>query len=259
MQYLKRIAKGLLRRCSSRYREREALARHRIPFPDCYKKSGVVFIHVPKAAGTSVSDALYGRNIGHWSLSNLWDMYPHSMRAYRTCAVVREPVSRFVSAFHYLKKGGMNSYDKAFSEKYLAQFNTAEQCALHLINGASKKAILEFEHFRTQVSWIVDAKLEKTADCVVAITQLNMLRKWLMHLTGTEYTFGKLNAITKSANDKETLSPHVRSGIEAIYASDVVLYNALVEKAGCMISAAKEKAGHNQALRELLLVGVRRG
>lgn len=62
---------GVVRRLYDRWipelwAQRVALIRGRsLVFQPCFRETGSIFIHVPRTAGTSISTALYGGNIGH--------------------------------------------------------------------------------------------------------------------------------------------------------------------------------------------------
>lgn len=71
-----------------------------------YRRAGVVFVHVPKAAGSSIATALYGRRLGHHPARRLAAEDPASWDALEKFSVLREPVSRFLSAYAYALGGG---------------------------------------------------------------------------------------------------------------------------------------------------------
>ena len=62
-----------------------------------------LFIHIPKAAGMSVTTSLYGREIGHTRLS----FYRNIPNGIYVFSVVRNPFDRVVSAWRFLMQGGM--------------------------------------------------------------------------------------------------------------------------------------------------------
>lgn len=64
-----------------------------------FREAGVVMIHVPRTAGTSMSEALYGRFIGHFTLADLLAVGPDDVLALPRFAVARNPWSRLVSAW----------------------------------------------------------------------------------------------------------------------------------------------------------------
>lgn len=71
------------------------------------EKSDIIYIHIPKAGGTSIAHTLYGERIGHFSISNFIDFWGWENVQKRTVfAVVRNPYERLYSAYNFVKSGG---------------------------------------------------------------------------------------------------------------------------------------------------------
>ena len=70
-------------------------------YRSCHDGPGVIFIHIPKCAGTSIAQALYGRSCWHWTAAELRFISPKKFDSYPKLAVVRNPWSRLYSAFKY--------------------------------------------------------------------------------------------------------------------------------------------------------------
>ena len=68
-------------------------------------RAGIVFIHVPKAAGTSINEALYGRFMGHARASDLRRWAPAAVNALPSFSVTRNPWDRLLSAYRFAKSG----------------------------------------------------------------------------------------------------------------------------------------------------------
>jgi len=79
----------------------------RARIPMAVRARRLIFVHVPRVAGTSISRALYGQGCTHH----------HSMRYYRTLdpdfcnrvpsfAMLRDPFDRFASAYFFVRAGG---------------------------------------------------------------------------------------------------------------------------------------------------------
>lgn len=69
-------------------------------------RAGLVFIHVPRTAGSSISHHLYGQFLGHFSLAALVATGSPALLALPRLAVVRNPWDRLVSAFLFARHGG---------------------------------------------------------------------------------------------------------------------------------------------------------
>ena len=65
-----------------------------------------LFIHIPKTGGTSISSCLYARNQPHLTAAFIFDLYGDLARSVPSFAVVRNPLDRLKSAYHFLKNGG---------------------------------------------------------------------------------------------------------------------------------------------------------
>ena len=66
----------------------------------------MLFIHVPKAAGYSISLALYGRALGHFYAKDIQKLRPDLFGSLYTFGVVRHPVDRLYSAYRFARSGG---------------------------------------------------------------------------------------------------------------------------------------------------------
>lgn len=87
-----------------------------------------IFVHVPKAAGTSINTALYGRTLGHYSAVEIRTAFP---RLYDRCFVfsfVRNPWDRVVSAYRFAVKGRTESMGVQNATQYqIPEFESFER------------------------------------------------------------------------------------------------------------------------------------
>jgi hypothetical protein len=116
-----------------------------------------IFIHMPKTAGSSLKEQLYGTEMGgHRSLAEYRAYDRHSTQAFFKFCFVRNPWDRFLSAYTYLKQGHNSTYrDKEFAKTYLSQTRDVNDFADRLAeNRAYRAQVMLYDHFRPQSHWI---------------------------------------------------------------------------------------------------------
>lgn len=85
------------------------------------ERTRILFIHVPKTGGTSISRTLYGSSIRHWSARYYVAAIPKLIDSLTVFTVIRDPVERFLSAYCYSINGGGDEAPiaKVFRSKYM--------------------------------------------------------------------------------------------------------------------------------------------
>ncbi|MET0371843.1 MAG: sulfotransferase [Sphingobium sp.] len=135
---------------------------------DMIRAAGILFIHIPKNAGMSVSHGLYGRQIGHPSVRYYDRVAPDIMADLPRFALIRDPVDRFLSACRFARTGGTldQPMSPMFAHRYTA-LRTIDECLDHLDDVASPYH-LDYV-FRPQ-SWFIT---DRTGN--IAIDQLFLM------------------------------------------------------------------------------------
>jgi len=199
--------------------------RRPFPFPLSFLPGNLLFIHIPKNAGTSISEALYGGDVGHHPVGWYRDRFPHSMRNVTTFAVVRNPVTRFCSAFYFLKKGGMNREDARFAREKLASFpdplSLAEAC---LRPGFWRELQAGHHHFKTQ-SFYVDWQGRRAVDFLFRFEDLPQCLETLPGSSGWLHRLAHRNATPRRVRTPE--SPRLVEHLKKICPEDFRLWQAL--------------------------------
>ncbi|MAS43496.1 MAG: hypothetical protein CML46_16855 [Rhodobacteraceae bacterium] len=115
-----------------------------------------IFIHVPKAAGTSVKTELYGRPLGgRRRIAEFMAYAPERTRAFAKLCFVRNPWDRLLSAHAYLTQGkGASGRDRRFAAQILAPKGDFEGFVTAIgADRAFRHAVMSYDHFRPQWWW----------------------------------------------------------------------------------------------------------
>ncbi|MEO8302287.1 MAG: sulfotransferase family 2 domain-containing protein [Rhizomicrobium sp.] len=75
--------------------------------PPAMRARNLIFVHVPRVAGTSITRALYGEGcIHHHSMRYYRAIDPGFAQSAGSFAVLRDPLERFASAYAFVRAGG---------------------------------------------------------------------------------------------------------------------------------------------------------
>ncbi|MDB2347376.1 sulfotransferase family protein [Verrucomicrobiales bacterium] len=122
-------------------------------YGDYADENRCVFIHIPKTAGTSVVKALFGSSSRHIPWEEFHRTNGRKFSDYYKFAFVRNPWDRLLSAYLFLKRGGMNPTDAAWAKECLGQYNDFESFVHEWV---SVENIESWVHFIPQYKWIYD-------------------------------------------------------------------------------------------------------
>lgn len=127
-------------------------------------RSKVIFIHIPKAAGSSVGSILYGTDRpGHYKAWEYQWENPKKFSEYYKFSIVRNPYDRICSAFYFLKQGGKSRNDSLWAKKNLASYASVNDFVL---NALGEREVQDWIHFIPQYLFICDEKGEILVDDV---------------------------------------------------------------------------------------------
>lgn len=185
-------------------------------------KSNSIFIHIPKTAGVSLKTALYGiKGTYHYSFNNYENILHQKFieKAFKF-TFCRNPYTRLISAYNYLKKGGGNEIDKTFYEIHIKKYNNFDDFVNHgLIND---RILQKFIHFKTQKSFLLNHKNKIEIDFIGKLENIS---------NDYQYVCSKLNinselpTLNKSTSDIVKLKPETRTNIFNYYEDDFQLFN----------------------------------
>ena len=95
-----------------------------------------IFVHTPKAAGTTIGYGLFGRHTGnHTTIADYQLAFNRQeFDSFFKFTFVRNPWDRLVSAFHFMRGGGRNEGDRQWAETHLSGIDTFEEFVLRWVN-----------------------------------------------------------------------------------------------------------------------------
>jgi hypothetical protein len=181
-----------------------------------------IFVHVPKTAGVSVSNSLFGSQAGsHTPIFIYLSLYGHRRfdEMYKF-TFVRNPWNRLISAFNYLKSGGMHSMDATWARNNLSEFSDVNEFVERRL---ADQEIRNWIHFRDQSYFLLDPRNGKIGvDFVGRYENLQADFKRVCQHISVNAELQKMNmTITGSARYKEILSTKSIKIIAKIYSRDL--------------------------------------
>lgn len=196
--------------------------------------SSVVFIHVPKVAGTTISRALYQKSIGHQMASFIYKTDPSIQSSKISISLMRDPMDRLYSAYRFLKSGGTNDVEvENFAFYSGSEF---ESFSIFIKNWLKPKFdnIYDYDYALWPQSWfILDENGNKLVDRVYAIEDIGELEQYLKnnnHIRGDIISY---NVTTQKKMENylcQEEESDIRKIVEELYADDYKLYSLAREK-----------------------------
>lgn len=203
-------------------------ARYSIDIYDKIKEKRILFIHIPKTAGISLSEAIYGEQIGHAKWDVFYRCNPRNYASLTKFAVCRDPIERFISAFNFLKVGGINNSDRKFSSEVLERFDSADEFARSLSSDSMRARALNKVHFFPQTDFICNVDGIFMVDYILNLHNLQTDLPRILGERTPEYIPYK-NAGPNSRLKTKQLTRKASEILEEIYALDFKLLRHTLE------------------------------
>lgn len=188
-----------------------------------FREAGVVFVHVPKAAGTSLSDAIYGRIIGHFGIQDVLDRCPADVLALPRFAVVRNPWDRLVSAWAFARAGS------GAGDGVKARIRNARQYRAPVFATFDSFIVEWLAHqdlnrldpvFRPQTAYARAADGTMPFDHIGRVERLSETMAWLSERLGRNLELRRVNA-SDHKDYRSYYSDATKRLVTQLYAEDV--------------------------------------
>lgn len=202
----------------------------------CYNKrllrNKIIFIHIPKAAGSSIANIVYGKRFGHFTISEYYKFLNKNIsNDYFIFSVVRNPYRRLISAYNYAINGGTQEGSVKNKSKYrrkeFASFKNFVSDWL-LLQDLENCELL----FRTQSHFLCTREESRLAiQNVFKIENIEELSQELSKLLDSEIIIPHMNFTRKEVKLEEYYDEKTKEIVDRLYDADFRLlgYRKILE------------------------------
>jgi hypothetical protein len=182
-----------------------------------------VFIHIPKAAGTSLTKTLFAAPSRHLHYTEYQRTNPRKFQQYFKFTFVRNPFDRLYSAYTFLKKGGLNELDREWAQQNLASFPDFES----FVHGwVSPENIQTWTHFKPQHHWICDASFNLKVDFVGRFERMDEDVAVVQARLGMPVArLPKINVTIRPRTKEDPYTAEMRAIVGEVYRNDFELFS----------------------------------
>jgi len=149
------------------------------PIPATVRQNRLLFIHIPKNAGTTVATQLYGNHRGHRTALFHLSSDPAHFRAKRKFAIVRNPWSRVVSAYEFGRAINPNHRPYLAETRHIFQEYRTFSDFVNLYLLENKEMLDSLDPiFRPQFTYVCDKNYNIIVDRIFHFEDLSELSEW---------------------------------------------------------------------------------
>jgi len=191
--------------------------------PPAMRARNLIFVHVPRVAGTSIVRALYGEGcIHHHSMRYYRAIHPEFAQSAGSFALLRDPIDRFASAYAFVLAGGTPS--SRLSDVFVRQTAGLKTVDDYLCFLEGRRA-LELDFVMRPQSWFVCDPVSGAP----LVKNLFLLGEDAAALSAylARQNIGPLPWLNRAPRAALLLNARQRRRIERLYADDFALIDSL--------------------------------
>lgn len=184
-----------------------------------------IYVHIPKAAGISINQALFGNyGGGHKTVRTYKKIFgPYLFNRYFKFTFVRNPYSRLLSAYLFLKNGGFNDNNRQWAAENIAEFTSFNEFVKNWIN---EENIWSYIHFKPQYSFVCDIENVPEVDFVGKVESIDEDFEKVCNILNIRNNLSVLNKGEKNHNNwREYYSDYALGKVAEIYKRDFELFD----------------------------------
>ena len=178
----------------------------------------LIFIHIPKNGGSTISNDIYGRFLGHILYSEIQRYSEQTVNDLRAFAVLRDPVDRFISAYNYARYGSNDEESAIRFDHFLRvrRFQNLNTFCEHFL------LTKNFKNF-DQIFW---PQIEFLRPCKDKASLIHCTPIDKLHLAYADLGLksGPSHRNFSGTNPKSRLSDSLATELYKIYKEDLRLY-----------------------------------
>jgi len=190
-------------------------------------KAGILFVHIPKAAGTSINEALYGRFMGHAHASDVERWGSEKLRALPSFAVTRNPWDRLVSAYRFARRGhGVGGEIQAGvrgpQQYQVPEFETFEAFVTDWLATRDVRRLDGI--FQPQSPFVCGSDGGLLVDHVGRVEDLAPTLDFVRNTTGRSVHVERSNRSGERANYRDFYTAELAELVRSIYRQDIEMF-----------------------------------
>ncbi len=185
-----------------------------------FRQYKCIFVHIPKTAGVAISSALFDGALGggHRTIRYYQMVYKQKeFDSFFKFSFVRNPWARLYSAYNFLKKGGMDEYDRKWASENLAQYKDFND---FVCGWLSEENIFKKYHFFPQSYFLCDFKGKILVDFVGRFESINKDFEYICNKIDKNATLLPIN-VSEHKDYRVVYNDDSRKVVARLYAEDI--------------------------------------
>lgn len=149
-----------------------------------YQRASLVYIHIAKAGGTSITAPLFRHPVGHRSIRQVQSICPKQVEQFPVFTVVRNPWDRLYSAYNHARQGGGSDTDVSPRFDYTSQaFSTFDSFIVNWLQAQENIGSIDMI-FRAQKWFLGGSESIKLFDHIGRLEDLGPTVSWIEAQSG---------------------------------------------------------------------------
>lgn len=186
---------------------------------------GIVFVHIPKAAGTSINQALYGRFMGHPRAVDIERFGSARLRRVPRFSVSRNPWDRLLSAYRFAVHGALPGSPAAIWKPQRYRIPEFESFERFVMEWLARRDVRRLDFiFQPQSRFVCDARNRLLVDHVGRLENLEPTFAFVEKVIGEPLQIPWENSSGERVEYREFYSAQMAKVVGDIYHDDVAAF-----------------------------------